>query len=162
MFRQCQVPICPHLGIKSIKVSNAKKLADRFRVSDDGPSSARRQRVDLDVELEEARSQLSEALIDETMRKIKRFYHLGQGFTEDDIVKVLNFLLLRDYPDIFNLTDHAYYLLKQVICVPLEYIPRVPSIPELDQSKLDQSLMADRQLSLNFNKRSRESFKSIN
>ena len=78
MFRQhqCHVPICPHLGIKSINVSNAKKLADRFRVSDDGPSSARRQRVDPDVELEEGRSQLSEAKIEETKQRIQRFYHL--------------------------------------------------------------------------------------
>ena len=147
MFRQnqCSVPICLHLGTKSINVSNAKKLAERFRVSDDGPPSARKQRVGPNIELEEARSQLSEATIEEIMRKIKQFYHLGQGFTEDDIIKVLNFLLLRDYPDIFNLTDYAY-LLKKVICVPLEYIPRVPTIPVLDQSKLKQSLMADSQL----------------
>ena len=155
MFRQnqCHVPICPHLGIKSMNLSHGKKLEDRFKVFDNGPPSARRQRVDPDVELEEATSQLSETKIEETKERIKRFYHLSQDCTEDDIMKVLNYLLLRDYPDIFNLTDHAY-LLQQVICVPLEYIPRVPSIPELDQSKLDQSLMADRQLSLNFNKRS--------
>ena len=61
MFRQnqCSVPICLHLGTKSITVSNGKKLADRFQVADDGPPSARRQRVDQDIELEEARSQLS-------------------------------------------------------------------------------------------------------
>ena len=109
---QCSVPICLHLGTKSISVSNAKKLAERFRVTDDGPPSARRQRVDPEVKIDEA-------MIEEIMRKIKQFYHLGQGFTEDDIIKVLNYLLLRDYPDIFNLTDHAY-LLKTVICVPLE------------------------------------------
>ena len=139
MFRQnqCQVPICSRLGTKSINVSNAKKLADRFRVSDDGPPSARRQRVDPEVKIDEA-------MIEEIMRKIKQFYHLGQGFTEDDIIKVLNYLLLRDYPDIFNLTDYAY-LLKKVICVPLEYLPRVPTIPVLDQSKLKQSRMADSQ-----------------
>ena len=147
MFRQnqCHVPICSQLGIKSINVSNAKKLEDRFRVSDDGPPSARRQRVDPYVELEEASSQLSETKIEETKERIKRFYHLSQDCTENDIMKVLNYLLLRDYPDIFNLTDHAY-LLKQVICVPLEYLPRVPTIPVLDQSKLNQSLIADRQL----------------
>ena len=144
MFR-CNVPICSQLGIKSINVSNAKKLEDRFRVSDDGPPSARRQRVDPDVELEEATSQLSETKIEETKERIKRFYHLSQDCTENDIMKVLNYLLLRDYPDIFHLTDNAY-LLKQVICVPLEYLPRVPTIPVLDQSKLKQSLMADSQL----------------
>ena len=143
--KQCHIPICPHLGIKFINVSNAKKLADRFKVSDKGPPSARRQRVDPDVELEEATSQLSEATIEETKERIKRFYHLSQDCTEDDIMKVLNYLLQRDYPDIFNLTDHAY-LLKQVICVPLEYLPRVPTIPVLDQSKLNQSLRSDRQL----------------
>ena len=137
---QCKVPICQQLGTKSMDGSRGLKLAERFRVSDNGPSSARRQRVDVDVELEEARSQLSEATIEEIMRKIKQFYHLGQGFTEDDIIKVLDYLLLRDYPDIFNLTDYAY-LLKAVISVPLEYIPRVPTIPVLDQSKLNQSLM---------------------
>ena len=63
MFR-CNVPICSQLGIKSINVSNAKKLEDRFRVSDDGPPSARSQRVDPDVELEEATSQLSETKIE--------------------------------------------------------------------------------------------------
>ena len=142
MFRQnqCQVPICSRLGTKSINVSNAKKLADRFRVADDGPPSARRQRVDPDVELEEARSQLSEAKIGEIRERIRRFYHLSQDCTEDDIIKVLDYLLQRDYPDLFNLTDYAY-LLKKVICVPLEYIPRVPTIPVLDQSKLNQSLM---------------------
>ena len=128
MYRQnlCHVPICPHLGIKSINVSNAKKLADQFRVLDDGPPSARRQRVDPDVELEEATSQLSEAKIEETKERIKRFYHLSQDCTEDDMMKVLNYLLLRDYPDVFILTDHDY-LLKEVICVPLEYLPRAPS-----------------------------------
>ena len=147
MFQQnqCDVPICSHLGIKEINVSNTMKLVDRFRVSDDCPPSARRQRVDPDVELEEASSQLCEAKIEETKERIKRFYHLSQNCTEDDIMKVLNYLLLRDYPDIYNLTDHAY-LLKQVICVPLEYLPRVPTIPVLDQSKLKQSLMADSQL----------------
>ena len=54
-------------------------------------------------------------------------------------------MLLRDYPDVFNLTNQAY-LLKRVICVPLKYLPRVPTIPVLDQSKLKQSLMADSQL----------------
>ena len=134
MFGQCQVPICPHLGIKSMNLSNAKKLADRFKiVSDDGPTSARRQRVDPDVELEEITSQLSEAKIEETKERIKHFYHLSQDCTENDIMKVLNFLLLRDYPDVFNLTNQAY-LLKRVICVPLKYLPRVPTIPVLDQS----------------------------
>ena len=63
MFRQnqCHVPICPNLGMKSINVSNALKLVERFQVSDDGPPSARRQRVDPDIELEEAMSQLSES-----------------------------------------------------------------------------------------------------
>ena len=73
MFR-CNVPICSQLGIKSINVSNAKKLEDRFRVSDDGPPSARKQRVDPDVELEEGRSQLSETKIEETKQRI----HLSQ------------------------------------------------------------------------------------
>ena len=134
MFRQnqCCVPICPHLGMKSINVSTGLKLAERFRVSDVGPPSARRQRVDPDMELEEARSQLSEVTIEETLRKIRQFHHLGQGFTINDVIKVLDYLLLRDCPDIFNLADHAY-LLKAVICVPLEYIPRVPTIPVLDQ-----------------------------
>ena len=124
MFQQnqCDVPICSHLGIKEINVSNTMKLADRFKVFDNGPPSARRQRVDPDVELEEATSQLSETKIEETKERIKRFYHLSQDCTEDDIMKVLNYLLLRDYPDIFNLTDCAYRL-QQVICVPLEYLP---------------------------------------
>ena len=149
MFRQnqCHVPICDRLGTKPINVRSGLKLAERFRVSDDdGPPSSRRQRVDPDVELEEARSQLSDVQIEEIKERIRRFYHLSQDCTEDDIVKVLDYLLLRDYPDIYNLTDYAY-LLKQVICVPLEYIPRVPTIPVLDQPKLQQSRMADNQLS---------------
>ena len=149
MFRQnqCHVPICTRLGTKPINVRSGLKLAERFRVSDDdGPPSSRRQRVDPDVELEEARSQLSDVQIEEIKERIRRFYHLSQDCTEDDIIKVLNFLLLRDYPDIYNLTDYVY-LLKQVICVPLEYIPRVPTIPVLDQPKLKQSRMADSQLS---------------
>ena len=60
---QCCVPICSRLGTNPINVSNTKKLADRFRVSDDGSPSARR--VEPDVELEEARSQLSETTIEE-------------------------------------------------------------------------------------------------
>ena len=113
MFRQnqCHVPICPHLGMKSINVSNALKLAERFQVSDDGPSSAQRQRVDPAVEQKEAK-------IKELLRKIKQFHHLGQDFTEDDIIKVLNYLLLRDYPNIFNLTDHAYLLKTYQECQP--------------------------------------------
>ena len=83
---QCSVPICLHLGTKSINVSNAKKLAERFQVSDDGPPSARRQRVDPDIELEEVRSQLSEAKIGEIRERINRFYHLSQDCTEDDII----------------------------------------------------------------------------
>ena len=55
-------------------MNHAVKLADRFRVSDNGPSSARRQRVDPDVELEEGRSQLSETKIEETKQRI----HLSQ------------------------------------------------------------------------------------
>ena len=68
MFRQnqCHVPICSRLGTKSINVSNAKKLAERFRVSDNGPPSARRQRVDPEVKIDEA-------MIEEIMRKIKKF-----------------------------------------------------------------------------------------
>ena len=49
---QCSVPICLHLGTKPITVSNAKKLAERFQVSDDGPPSARRQRVYLSSEMD--------------------------------------------------------------------------------------------------------------
>ena len=39
MFQQsrCSVPICSQLGTKKILVNHALKLADRFRVSDDGP-----------------------------------------------------------------------------------------------------------------------------
>ena len=130
-------------------MSHGLKLAERFRVAYDGSPSARRQRVDPNVELEEARDRLCQAKIEETMRTIEKFYLLGQGFTEDDIIIVLNYLLKRDYPDVFNLTDHAY-LLKRIICVPIEYIPRCPKIVEVDhhgQIKLRQSLNADNQLS---------------
>ena len=87
------MPICNQLGTKKILVNHAVKLADRFRVSDVGPSSARRQNVDPDVEVEEGRSQLSETKIEETKQRIQRFYHLSQDCTENDINKVLNYLL---------------------------------------------------------------------
>ena len=83
MSRQigCKAPICSNLGIKTLNLRQGLTVAERFRAPDDGPTSARRQRVDPEVEIEEARVRLSEEDIEKTLERIKKFYcFLGTGF----------------------------------------------------------------------------------
>ena len=139
---RCCVPICTNVGIKPVDVRRALSLAERFWAPDDGPTGARRQRVDPEVELEETRSRLSEAKVEHTLERIKRFYcHLAQDWTSNYIMDILDGLLVRDCYEVSELSGDM--VLEEVVCVPMEYISRCPTIPELDQTKLKQSLEID-------------------
>ena len=128
----CTNQICAQLGVHQIvNISCALKLQDRFELDHDGPPSARRQRVDSNVELDEARSRFSELEIEKTRTNLKKFYHLGQDCSTDNIQEVMDILLKRDVPEIYDLTEDNPDL-KEMVCIPKEFIPRVPTISALD------------------------------
>ena len=58
---QCLNPICANLGLKPIRnLTGALKLQDRFKDLEVEPPDTRRQRIDPEIELQEARSMLSD------------------------------------------------------------------------------------------------------
>ena len=138
----CQNPICAQLGIKSILVNKGLKLQERFQISNEGPSNARKQRVDPKVELEEARSQISDLEIQETTQNMKDLYHLGQDCTLDNVSEIADVLLKRDLEEVYNL-NLTNPKLEGLICIPKEFIPRIPTVSVLDKDKMVKSVNSD-------------------
>ena len=74
----CQNPIRAKLGIKAIDNNQGfEKLEERFNISSDseGHSSTKRQRID------------------QAMKTISEYYHLGQDYTSNNILEIVDTLL---------------------------------------------------------------------
>ena len=127
---KCKNPICAYLGPKPL-VPKGPKLRERFQNIEPedsaGPSSAKKSKIEPKLK---------------TSEDLKNLYRLGQDCSSNNVLEIADILLKRDIPEVYELTENSTEL-DEMICIPIEFIPRVPKIIVSNEEFCDNALTSE-------------------